>query len=222
MINCPVVQDHRAVLKDTRRGRMKKSCILCTVMIACLYLTTTAWAQNTDVTFDYEKMSDTDQAAIFNNEADILKDIKDVLDAEKINVSMPENLVIEDYAKIFIDNNIFSLESTDYEAIKKSFEDGSYVYECLIKIEDIRLDVTLGIRDKITEADAETLSEEEFQEIRGKEGKWCVSAVTVLDTENFSYVTALKQKDLKKIRKVTVFGMTGCSIKALQIRKDSI
>lgn len=155
--------------------------------------------------FDFETMSVADRDAILTNEEDILEDLNTVLEAEQLDFTLDEVLT-DEFVRIYVDTEIFALDTDDQEAILSELMQGSYVYTCKAVAGDVRIEYTLALQSELDDEDLEVLTDDEIEELSEKVGKWCVSSVSVLEAEDDCYTELLDAVPLDAYDEVVLAG----------------
>ena len=120
---------------------------------------------------------------------------------EEMNVdSLPSDYKI-DYTtakKIYVDTDIFSLDTSKKEDIMKSLEEGTYMWLLILNIEDITYQINISKGLPLDESIRQLLTEKEIEKIKAEEGKWSIAGIEVLEGRNINY-EALITKELENI-----------------------
>lgn len=180
--------------------------ILSLIFSFILISTFSVHASATNLTpFDYQTVSDDDLNRILDNQEYILNDINAALEAEKTGEQITE-LSLDHIAKVYIDTDIFSLKSTDYNSFTKAFGDQNYVYTCTQYLTDVKVEYTLAIASEVNNEAKKIMTDEELNEVTQKAGKWNVSSVSVLQNEQKSYTDLIDQLSFEKYDNVMIVG----------------
>lgn len=91
--------------------------------------------------------------------------------------------------KIYVDTNVFLLDSTDAEELEQSLETGGYIYEIPIYVGNDTIIVNVAKGQPLD--NSVEFTEKERQEILANAGKWHVSAVKLYENEKVDYETTL-------------------------------
>ncbi len=184
---------------------MKKIGIIIAVF-ALVLCSNAVYAQEDNVKYSFEKMEESDYLDIQNNTELILNDLEAVIDAEKLDINMSNKFVIQDFIKVYIDEDFLKLQTDSYNDIMNVLNTSNYVYVCLVEIDGVRFEITLGKGATVTSDIMEILSETELKEVREKEGKWCVSSISVLDENVLSYPEEVAMKDFSGYDDIVIAG----------------
>lgn len=163
------------------------------------------YAMAADYQFDYKTMSNSDKISIMDNKSAILSDINAVLEAEKIEDKMTV-LPLDDFVKIYIDTDLFALDSADYDTMKSAFGNDQYVYTCTAYVKNAKVEYTLGKVDDIDENEKESMTDEELLEFEKNIGKWCVSSVSVIHDDEECYTELVNQLAFEDYDNVLIVG----------------
>lgn len=158
-----------------------------------------------DAQYDYQFMSADDRTEISDNKTAILNDLNSVLESEGINEQL-DDIPLDAYVKIYIDTNIFALDSFDYQSINSAFDTDSYVYTCTSYLDNVKLEYTLGVVEDISDDEKNALTSEELEDFTEKMGKWCVSSVSVIPEEENSLTELVEQNSFDKYENVILVG----------------
>ncbi len=103
--------------------------------------------------------------------------------------NLPSNYTI-DYRKankIYVDTDIFALESSKREDVKKLLEEGDYMWLLTLDIENTAYKINISRGLPFDESLKDILTEKEIETIKAQEGKWTVAAIGFEEGKSISY-----------------------------------
>lgn len=161
--------------------------ILC--MLSLLISSSMVYA-NTNEPIEIEKLkeSDADYSEIIGLDEEIKQMINSIRE-ETNSESLPNDYKI-DYTKankIYVDTDIFSLETSKKQDVKESLEEGIYMWLLIFNIESTTYQINISKGLPFNESLKELLTEEEIETIKAEEGKWIVTAIETFEGKSFNY-----------------------------------
>lgn len=148
----------------------------CFLIIALISNIAVAHAQSNSLP-DLEKLSEkrADYLEIVNLEEEIIGMLNDFRQYTK-NERLPDDFKIsfDSAKKIYVDADIFSIETSEKQEIKKELKKSTYMWLLLINIgaDTYQIHIAKGL--PLDDAIADKLTTEEIQRIKDAEGKWIV------------------------------------------------
>lgn len=136
-----------------------------------------------------------DYAEIQQTEETILDQMNEVYQTEYgKNAGAPFSALNYDHSvKIYIDTDVLALHTDDETAIQEALDKGDHIWVIETTVDGITAEVTLGRGEPLDEAAASVLTEEEKEEVRRNEGKWCVQTVSVQQDSDSFYPEKVNQ-----------------------------
>ena len=165
---------------------MKRMFVFLSTLLIVFVFSICAFASNLSSNVENEVMDTSDEIVTVVNEIYENKGIK--VTAEDIDYSKAY--------KVYVDTNIFRLSTNKAEEIKKTLENGKYIYLLPIDVSDGTIVVNLQKGLPLSENSKKVLSLEEQQEVIDNVGKWIVSSLCFYENGNLNFDYESKLKSL--------------------------
>ncbi len=106
------------------------------------------------------------------------------------------NIDFSQACKIYVDTNVFTVLSNDVEEIKSTLDNGNFIYQLPIQVENGTILVNLQKGLPLSDNAKNVLTEEEQQQVLDNVGKWTVSSTALYEagSQAFAYDSVLAQK----------------------------
>ena len=161
--------------------------ILC--MLVLLIFPSIVYA-STNEPIEIEKLSeaDVDYSEIIGLDEEIKQMINSI--REETNAERLPNDYKIDYTKankIYVDTDIFSLETSKKQDVKESLKEVIYMWLLTLNIENTAYQINISKGLPFNESLKELLTEEEVETIKAEEGKWIVVAIEILEGKSINY-----------------------------------
>lgn len=112
--------------------------------------------------------------------------------------------------KIYVDTDIFSLETSKSRDVKRALGEGGYMWLLILNIENTTYQINISKGLPFNESVKGFLTDEEIDSIKAEEGKWSIAAIEILEGENINYedtiVNALKDINYESYEEIVLCG----------------
>lgn len=167
---------------------MKRFIVLCCLLFVALISDTTFAQSSTQSSLENLGEKKSDYLEIANLEEEIIEMLSDFRQHTE-NESLPDNFNInfKTAKKIYVDSDIFSLETSEKKEIKKELKNSTYMWLLIINIGEDTYQVHIAKGLPLDDSIADMLTAEEIQKIKDSEGKWTVSGIELIQGETINY-----------------------------------
>lgn len=172
--------------------------ILC--MLVLLIFPSIVYA-STNEPIKTKKLSETD--ADYSEIIGLDEKIKQMINSirEDTNTENLPNDYKIDYTKankIYVDTDIFSLETSKKQEVKEALDEGMYMWLLTLNIDNTAYQINISKGLPLNESLKEVLTEEEIETIKEEEGRWIVVAIEIFEGKSINYEATIA-KILKDI-----------------------
>lgn len=167
---------------------MKRNVIILCILILLLFPSIVGASSHGPIEIERLSVADADYPEITELDEEIKGIINSIREDTNLE-SLPNDYKI-DYTKankIYVDTDIFSLESSKKQDVKEALEEGTYMWLLTLDIENTPYRISISKGLPFDESLKETLTEEEIETIKAEEGKWIVTAIEELEGKSVDY-----------------------------------
>ncbi len=129
---------------------------------------------------DYLEIIDLQQPII-----DMIKDIRENFQYKQLNEDY--QIDITSAKKIYVDTDIFSLDTSNTSEIIDELEQSTYMWLLLVTVGSDTYQVNIAKGLPLDKSIAGMLTDEEIQRIKDEEGKWSISGIEILEGRILDY-----------------------------------
>ncbi len=99
---------------------------------------------------------------------------------------------IDSAVKIYVDTDIFALNTVDETAIMNALNDGTHMWVLDINIGNTTYEVNISKGLPLNEEAIDALTDEEIARIKENEGRWCIAAILISEDTQSDYDQIIK------------------------------
>lgn len=208
---------------------MKRIIIFAICCLISFGITSKEYFADTNEFVEIEGLGDerSDLKEIWNLRTEILGQLDEfVLIVTGENLPQDFDIDLSDAKKIYVDSDIFSLESDDREAVSEALDNSNYMWLLLIDYNGDTYQVNIARGLPLNESVVDLLTDDEIQQIKENEGKWTLTGIEIVQNETIDYEQMVAEElneisyDMEDAEVVICGGLQHISQPAALIMKD--